>query len=57
MQIELQQETGGRWNAEVPELPGLLAYGHDRREAVDKVRALGLRVLAKRLEHGGNIPV
>lgn len=57
MQIELQQETDGRWIAEVPELPGVLAYGHDRREAVDKVRALALRVLAERLEHGENIPV
>lgn len=56
MQIELQQETDGRWIAEVPELPGVLAYGHDRREAVDKVRALALRVLAERLEHGENIP-
>ena len=49
--IELEQETDGRWIAEVIELPGVLAYGASQDEAVAKVQALALRVVADRLEH------
>lgn len=42
----------GRWPAEMPELPGVLAYGATEKEAMAKARALALRVLAERLEHG-----
>ena len=49
--IELEREVDGRWLAEVPTLPGVLCYGQDRDEAVAKVQALALRVLAERLEH------
>jgi predicted RNase H-like HicB family nuclease len=49
--IELEQETDSRWLAEVPALPGVMCYGADRNEAVAKVQALALRVLAERLEH------
>jgi len=49
--IELEREADGRWLAEVPTLPGVLCYGHDRDEAVAKVQALALRVIADRLEH------
>jgi predicted RNase H-like HicB family nuclease len=51
-QIELEREDDGRWIAEVPEIPGVMVYGRDRAEAVAKVQALALRVLADRLEHG-----
>lgn len=51
-QIELEREDDGRWIAEVPDLPGVLVYGRDRMEAVSRVQALALRVLADRLEHG-----
>jgi predicted RNase H-like HicB family nuclease len=51
-QIELEREDDGRWIAEVPDLPGVLVYGRDRTEAVSRVQALALRVLAERLEHG-----
>jgi predicted RNase H-like HicB family nuclease len=51
-QIELEQEEDGRWIAEVPDLPGVLAYGSTREEAMAAVQALALRVLADRLEHG-----
>jgi predicted RNase H-like HicB family nuclease len=54
--IELEQEADGRWIAEVPELPGVLAYGQTREEAVRKAQALSLRVLAERLEHGEQLP-
>jgi len=50
--IEHEQEEDGRWLAEVLELPGVLAYGKSLEEAVAKVQALALRVLADRLEHG-----
>jgi predicted RNase H-like HicB family nuclease len=49
--IETEQEVDGRWIAEVCELSGVLAYGRTRDEAIAKVEALGLRVLADRLEN------
>jgi predicted RNase H-like HicB family nuclease len=54
--IELEQEDDGRWIAEVPALPGVLVYGLSRAEAVARVEALALRVLADRLEHGKSVP-
>ena len=56
MNIEIEREEDGRWIAEVPDLPGVLAYGQTRAEVVAKVEALALRVLADRLEHGEEIP-
>lgn len=50
--VELEQEEDGRWLAEVLELPGVLAYGKSQDEAVSRVQALALRVVAERLEHG-----
>ncbi len=50
--VDLEQETDGRWIAEVPELPGVLAYGRTAQDAQAKAQALALRVLADRLEHG-----
>jgi predicted RNase H-like HicB family nuclease len=50
--VELEQESDGRWIAEVLELPGVLAYGQTSEEAKARVQALALRVLADRLEHG-----
>jgi predicted RNase H-like HicB family nuclease len=50
--VELEREDDGRWLAEVPDLPGVMTYGQTRDEAVAKVQALALRVLAERLEHG-----
>jgi predicted RNase H-like HicB family nuclease len=49
--VDSEQEDDGRWLAEVPELPGVLAYGRTQQEAFAKVQALALRVLADRLEH------
>jgi predicted RNase H-like HicB family nuclease len=49
--IETEQEVDGRWIAEVRELSGVLAYGRTRDEAIARVEALGLRVLADRLEN------
>ncbi|MBC7265706.1 MAG: type II toxin-antitoxin system HicB family antitoxin [Anaerosomatales bacterium] len=52
LSIELEREVDGRWIAEVPELPGVLAYGKTRDEAIAHVQALALRVVADRLERG-----
>ena len=49
--IQHEQEEDGRWIAEVPELPGVLAYGATADEAMAKAEVLALRVLADRLEH------
>ena len=43
--------------AEVPELPGVLAYGTTPDEATSKAEVLALRVIAERLEHGESGPV
>lgn len=50
--IETEQETDGRWIAEVPELPGVLTYGSSQYEAMAKAEVLALRVLADQPEHG-----
>ena len=50
--VELEQEEDGRWIGEVPDLPGVMAYGTTPDEARAKVQALALRVVADRLEHG-----
>jgi len=50
--IELEREDDGRWLADVPALPGVVAYGDDREEALRAVQALALRVIADRLEQG-----
>ena len=54
--VEIEQETDGRWISEIPELPGVLAYGTTRDQAVARAKALAFRVLADRLEHSENIP-
>lgn len=56
MKVETEREEDGRWIAEVPELPGVLVYGQTREDAIRKVEALALRVIADRLDHGEAIP-
>lgn len=56
LNVEIEQEEDGRWLAEVPDLPGALAYGNTREEALARVQALSLRVIADRLEHGEPVP-
>ena len=50
--IESEREADGRWLAEISALPGVLAYGATREEAIARAKALALRVLAERLERG-----
>jgi len=55
--IEIEQEKDGRWIAEIPQIPGAMVYGQTREQAVSRVEALALRVLAERIEHGETPPV
>lgn len=50
LSIVLEQETDGRWLAEIPELPGVMAYGPTKNDAEVAVTALALRVIADRTE-------
>ncbi len=54
--IEIEKEEDGRWLSEIPALPGVLAYGRTREEAIAGAQVLALRVLADRLEHGEPVP-
>jgi predicted RNase H-like HicB family nuclease len=48
--IQFELESGGRWIAEIGELPGVMVYGATQEEAKSRVEALALRVLADRIE-------
>jgi len=48
--IETEQQADGRWIAEVTDLPGVIAYGRTREEAIAAVEALALRVIADQIE-------
>ena len=52
--VEIEKEEDGRWIAEIPELPGVMAYGKTSAEAAGKAQALALRVVAERIEHGNS---
>jgi predicted RNase H-like HicB family nuclease len=52
LNIETELEIDGRWLADIPTLPGVMAYGKTQEQAVLKVQTLALRVLADRLEQG-----
>jgi len=56
LRVEAEQEEDGRWIAEVPALPGVLAYGKTKLDASSKAQALALRVIADRLENGEPLP-
>jgi predicted RNase H-like HicB family nuclease len=50
--VELEQEEDGRWIAEIPKLPGVMAYGSTKQEAMRRVHAIALRMLADSVEQG-----
>jgi len=56
MKIEIDRERDGRWIAEVPDLPGVMAYGQSRQDAILKAQVLALRVIADSLDNGEAIP-
>ena len=54
--IELDREEDGRWIADIAALPGVMAYGKSKDEAIQAAIALALRVLADQVEHGEDEP-
>ena len=56
IRIEVEQEQDGRILAAVPELPGVMAYGADHEEAIRKVKAIALQVLADMIDSGEEVP-
>jgi predicted RNase H-like HicB family nuclease len=51
LKIETEKECDGRWIADIPSLPGVMAYGETKATARAKVKALALRVIADSLEN------
>lgn len=56
LSVNFDREEDGRWIAEIPELPGVMVYGKTREEALLRVQALALRVLADRIEDEQSAP-
>ena len=54
--VETEREEDGRWIAEVMDIPGAMAYGATREEALARAKALAFRALADRLDHGEEVP-
>ena len=54
--IETVCEGPSRWLASVPQFRGASAYGLSEAEAVGKVQALALRMLAARIDRGETRP-
>ena len=56
LSIELDREDDGRWIAEALELPGVMAYGEAREEAISNAERLAIEVIADRIKHGEMLP-
>lgn len=56
IQVEIEHEDDGRILASVPDLPGVMAYGSTQDEAIRKVKAIALQVLAEMVESGDEVP-
>jgi predicted RNase H-like HicB family nuclease len=54
--FEIEREADGRWIAEIPEVPGALAYGASVEEAKARAYALGLYAIADDVEKSNKIP-
>jgi len=48
--IAMEQETDGRWIAEIAALPGAMAYGDTKEETIANVEAVAFRVIADQIE-------
>ena len=55
-QFEVEREEDGRWIAEIPEVPGAMAYGDTEEEAKAKAYALALYAVADDVEKSKKIP-
>ena len=56
IRVEVEREADGRVFASAPDLPGVMAYCTGEQEAVRKVKAIALQVLADMIEHDEEIP-
>ena len=56
MKIEVETEADGRFIAEVVSILGAMVYGKTAEEAISKVEALVLRILADRIDSGEESP-
>ena len=56
IRVETEREDDGRILASVPDLPGVMAYGNTEIEAIRKVKAIALQVLADMIESGDEVP-
>ncbi len=54
--FEIDREEDGRWIAEIPEVPGAIAYGVTEAEAKAKAYALALYAIADDAEKSHRIP-
>jgi predicted RNase H-like HicB family nuclease len=54
LHVELDREADGRWVGEIPSLPGAMAHGRTRAEAIAVAQALALRILVERWVHQGS---
>ena len=54
--FEIEREADGRWIAEIPEVPGALAYGGSVEEAKARAYALALYAIAEDVEKSNRIP-
>ena len=50
--VEIEREEDGRWIVEVPNIPGAMAYGTTKAEALRRAYAIALRTLADTVEQG-----
>lgn len=56
IRVEVEREEDGRILASVPDLPGVMAYGANEGEAIRKVKAIALQVLAGMIADGEEVP-
>jgi predicted RNase H-like HicB family nuclease len=52
LRVEFDRETDGRWIAAMIDLPGVMAYGRTREEALATVEVLAVIVIAERIDNG-----
>jgi predicted RNase H-like HicB family nuclease len=56
MALEIRRGADGRWVAEIPGVPGAIAYGATAEDAKRAALVMALRVVADRIEQGQTIP-
>ena len=57
LSIECELESDGRWIAEIVQIPGAMAYGVTRDDAMATAEVVALRAIADRIEHGEAKPL